>query len=67
MNIYKSQEPCFVCEKAGRNVQIREKDLSVVLCLEHAYKHIPEKENPSEPKKGRKKKEPQETVEAVVQ
>ena len=75
MNIYKSDGKCFVCSREGKTVQLKGKDLSVPLCLEHAYEHIPEKDNgQAKPKTTarRKKKEsaeerPQERTEVPVQ
>ena len=48
--VFKSKEPCFVCQKREQTVQVKIKEVSVPLCLEHMYEKLEEK-----PKKSGKK------------
>ncbi len=44
--IAKSDQKCFICEKSVKTVEVRFKDKSFqgVLCLEHVYAKLKEKE-----------------------
>ena len=41
--VFKSKEPCFVCDKTEQTVLVKTKEVSVPLCLEHMYEKLEEK------------------------
>lgn len=47
---YKTNKPCFICGKAGKNIQMKNAENTAVLCPEHFVERLEEK-----PKKGEKK------------
>jgi hypothetical protein len=62
MNIFKSNDPCYVCGKEGKTFQVA-RDVS--LCSECLHKKAPEKNGVK--KKGKKKRAQQEAVVSEAQ
>ena len=51
--VFKSKEPCFICRKAEKTVQMKNGENNVVLCVEHFIERLEEK--PKAKKKAEKK------------